>query len=84
MSARETTEQPTLGGELPLAHIRIDMPVLDGDPVLGFSIRGVDVNGALIFQLSWSRGAFATMPDVLDQLARELLELYQRAHSTLG
>lgn len=84
MQLSESTEQPTLAGQLPLAHIRVDMPVLDADPVLGFSLRGTDVEGRIIVQLSWSRGAFPTMPDVLDQLARELLELLRRASSTLG
>lgn len=84
MSAREATEQPTLYGELPVAHLRVDIPVLDGDPLLGFSLRGVDVEGALIVQLSWSRGAFPTIPDMLDTIARELLDVFQRSTSTLG
>lgn len=79
MSTRQSTIQPTIHGDLPVAHIRIEVPVLDGDPVLGFSLRGVDTEGNLLVQVSWSRGAFPTIPDLIDTLARELLDTIQSA-----
>jgi hypothetical protein len=83
MPEHETTEARTLFDELPLAHIRVDIPVLDGDAVLGFSIRGVDINGAMIFQSSWSRGAFPTITQLAFQLALELENILERATATV-
>mgnify|MGYP001174177171 CR=1 FL=1 len=83
MSHSETQEQPTLFGELPIAHIRIDVPVLDGEAIVGFSLVSVDLEGRMIASTSWSAGAFTSDTHMAMTLASELVDLLKRASPTL-
>lgn len=83
MSLHDVAESRTLFDELPLAHIRVDVPVLDGDAVLGFSVTGSDVEGRLIYSTSWSRGAFGSVDELAVTLALEIAHALGRATATV-
>lgn len=84
MSAHETQEQPTIFGELAIAHIRVDVPVLDGEAVIGFSVVASDVEGRLIASTSWSAGAFHSDTHLALTIASEVVDLLKRSGPTVG
>lgn len=77
-----TQQQRTLEGDLPIAHIQVEVPILDGEPVIGFGITATDYAGGTVARIARSAGSFANRNAMCFQIAHELARLLHDAGPT--